>query len=45
MAIDISEFDHPAWLTAAGTGVGYLLILVLLTVLLFLVPWGIFVLL
>lgn len=44
MAIDLSEFDHPAWLTAAGTGVGYLLILVLLTVLLFLVPWGIFVL-
>ncbi|WP_175507176.1 hypothetical protein [Halostagnicola kamekurae] len=42
MAIDLSEFDHPAWLTAAGTGVGYLLILVLLTILLFLVPWGIF---
>lgn len=42
MAIDLSEFDHPAWLTAAGTGVGYLLILTLLTVLLFLVPWGIF---
>lgn len=45
MAIDTSEFDHPAWLTAAGTGVGYLLILVFLTVLLFLVPWGIFTLL
>lgn len=45
MAVDLSEFDHPAWLTAVGTGVGYLLILVLLTVLLFLIPWQIFALL
>ena len=45
MAVDLSEFEHPSWLTAAGTGVGYLLILALMTVLLFIVPWLLFVLL
>lgn len=43
MAVDLEEFDHPAWLTAVGTGIGYLLILVVLTVALFLVPWLVFV--
>lgn len=42
MALDLHEFEHPAWITAAGTGIGYVLILVLLTVALFLVPWLIF---
>ena len=42
MAVDLSEFDHPAWLTAAGTGIGYLLILAVLTVALFIVPYLVF---
>jgi hypothetical protein len=35
----IEQFDHPAWLTTAGTLVSYGLILLLLFVLLFLVPY------
>ncbi|WP_339103985.1 hypothetical protein [Haloterrigena salinisoli] len=42
MAIDLSEFDHPAWLAAAGTGIGYLAILAVLTVALFIVPYLVF---
>ncbi|ELY37842.1 MULTISPECIES: hypothetical protein [Natronorubrum] len=42
MAVDLNEFEHPAWLTAVGTGIGYLLILAVLTVALFIVPWLIF---
>ncbi|WP_171908150.1 hypothetical protein [Natrialba sp. SSL1] len=42
MAVDLSEFNHPSWLTAVGTGIGYLLILAVLTVALFIVPWLIF---
>ncbi|WP_246999493.1 hypothetical protein [Halosolutus gelatinilyticus] len=42
MAVDLSEFEHPAWITAAGTGAGYLLILALLTIALFIVPWLVF---
>ena len=42
MAVDLDEFKHPAWLTAVGTGIGYLLILAVLTVALFIVPWLIF---
>ncbi|NGM71484.1 hypothetical protein G6M89_21285 [Natronolimnobius sp. AArcel1] len=42
MAFDVREFEHPSWLTAAGTITGYLLILVVLTVALFVVPWLIF---
>ena len=38
-----ADFDHPSWLTALGTIVGYGLILVVMTVLLFLVPYGIYV--
>jgi len=45
MAVDRSEFDHPAWITAVGTGVGYLLILAVLTVALFVLPWLVFTLL
>jgi len=35
-------FDHPAWLTALGTGVGYGLILVGMTLLLFGLPYLLF---
>ncbi|ELY88750.1 hypothetical protein C483_15482 [Natrialba hulunbeirensis JCM 10989] len=42
MAVDLSEFNHPSWITAVGTGIGYLLILAVLTVALFIVPWLIF---
>ena len=35
----LGQFDHPAWLTAAGTAGGYLVILVLMTLLLFGVPY------
>ncbi len=42
MAVDFSDFEHPAWLTAAGTGIGYVLILAVLTVALFIVPWLVF---
>lgn len=36
------RFDHPSWLTAAGTLAAYGLILLLLTVVLFAVPYLIF---
>lgn len=42
MAVDLSEFEHPSWLTAAGTGIGYILILAVLTVALFILPWLVF---
>ncbi|AFO58373.1 MULTISPECIES: hypothetical protein [Natrinema] len=42
MAVDLSEFEHPSWLTAAGTGIGYVAILGLLTLLMFVVPWLVF---
>ncbi|WP_327052755.1 hypothetical protein [Halomicrococcus gelatinilyticus] len=37
-----AEFDHPAWLTAASTAASYLLILAVMTVLLFGVPYLLF---
>ena len=36
------RFDHPSWVTAAATGTGYGLILLVLFVLLFLVPFLLF---
>jgi hypothetical protein len=42
MVVDRSEFDHPSWLAAAGTGVGYALLLAVLTLALFIVPWLVF---
>ncbi|QLG47395.1 hypothetical protein [Natrinema halophilum] len=45
MAVNLGEFEHPSWLTAAGTGIGYLLILAVLTLALFVVPWIVFLLL
>ncbi len=43
MAVDLNEFEHPAWVSVIATGVGYLLILALMTVVLFVVPWLLFV--
>jgi len=34
--------DHPSWLTVAGTFLGYAAILVLLTVVLFVIPFLVF---
>lgn len=42
MSVDLQQFDHPSWLTAVGTVVSYGLVLVAMTVLLFLVPYAIF---
>ena len=38
----MASFDHPAWLTAVGTAGGYVVLLAVLTVLLFLVPYLLF---
>ena len=35
-------FDHPSWLTIAGTLGGYIVILAVMTVVLFLIPFLIF---
>ncbi|MFB6140577.1 MAG: hypothetical protein ABEJ26_09110 [Halosimplex sp.] len=35
----LDRFDHPVWVTAAGTLVGYGLILVVVFVLLFVLPF------
>ena len=40
----MNDLDHPAWLTAAGTAGGYALLLVVVTVLLVLVPYLLFIL-
>jgi hypothetical protein len=37
-----ADFDHPSWLTALGTLAGYGVILLVMTVLLFLIPYAIF---
>lgn len=42
MNVDLQEYDHPSWLTAAATFVSYGLVLLGMFVLLFLVPYGIF---
>jgi len=39
MASVTEQVDHPTWLTAAATATGYGLILLVLFVLLFLVPY------
>lgn len=36
------DFDHPAWVTAAGTAGGYLVLLAVMTLLLFVVPYLLF---
>jgi hypothetical protein len=40
--MDLEQFDHPSWFTAAGTLVSYTVILVAMFVLLFVVPYVIF---
>lgn len=42
MNAKLGEFDHPAWLAAIGTFVGYGVILVVMTIVLFLIPYLIF---
>lgn len=37
-----AEFDHPSWLTALGTLVSYLLVLAVMTLVLFGVPYAVF---
>lgn len=41
MELSLGQFDHPAWLTAIGTAVGWGLLLAVVTVILFLVPYAI----
>lgn len=38
----LDPFDHPAWVTAAATAAGYGLVLLVIFVLLFLVPYALF---
>ena len=45
MALDLSEFDHPSWRTVAGTGASYLVVLGVMFVLLFVLPFLLFLLL
>ncbi|RKD97505.1 hypothetical protein [Halopiger aswanensis] len=42
MALTRIDLEHPSWLTAASTIAGYLVILAILTVALFVVPWLVF---
>ena len=43
MSARFGRFDHPAWLTALGTFVAYGVILLVMTLLLFLLPYAMFV--
>ncbi|WP_272949835.1 hypothetical protein [Haloglomus irregulare] len=40
--MDLEQFDHPSWFTAAGTLVSYTVILVAMFILLFVVPYLVF---
>lgn len=40
----LGQFKHPSWLTALGTIFGYVAILLAMFVLLFVIPYGIFIL-
>jgi len=40
-----AEYDHPAWVTAVGTVLAYGVVLVVMALLLFGIPWLIFTLL
>lgn len=37
------RFGHPSWRTAVGTALGYVAILLVMFVLLFVVPYGLFI--
>jgi uncharacterized membrane protein len=38
----LSEFKHPAWITTLGMAGGYAVLLLLMTILLFIIPYVIF---
>ena len=40
--MDVNSFDHDSWRTAAGTGIGYLVVLAAITLALFVVPFLLF---
>jgi hypothetical protein len=40
--MDSTAFDHPVWRAAGGTLLGYGVVLLMMTLLLFLVPYAIF---
>lgn len=42
MATLRERFDHPTWITIGGTAVSYLVILAIMTILLFAVPYLVF---
>ncbi|WP_290816427.1 hypothetical protein [Halovivax sp.] len=42
MNADLGQFDHPSWHAAAGTILGYALIIAVMTVALFVVPYLVF---
>jgi hypothetical protein len=43
MENQLAQFDHPAWVTAVGTLVGYGLVLLVLFAVLFVLPLALFV--
>jgi hypothetical protein len=43
MDLDLSEYDHPAWFTVTGTFVGYAAIILGMFLLLFVLPYLVFV--
>ncbi|GAB3026962.1 hypothetical protein [Natronobiforma cellulositropha] len=45
MPVDTSQYEHPAWTSALATVGGYLLVLALLFLALFVLPWLLFALL
>ncbi|GAA0273076.1 hypothetical protein [Halobacterium noricense] len=42
MTAVLSDFDHPSWVTALSTFASYGLVLLAMTILLFLVPYAVF---
>jgi hypothetical protein len=42
MNVDLADYDHPTWFTAGATAAGYLVLLAVMTVLLFGIPFGLF---
>ncbi len=40
--MDLSTFDHPVWRAVGGTLLGYAAILLVMTLLLFLLPYAVF---
>lgn len=42
MNIPIERFDHPAWVAGIATAIGYGIILAVMTVVLFVIPYLVF---